>query len=270
MIRERKTPLPVQDCCRLLGVSRASYYRTVPERATEDEALIRLAGEHPRYGYRRLAVLAGTSKKVMRTRMSRLGLMVARKKRRKCTTFPVPVDAPNLCKKPKGPGELLVSDFTYIPLTQGFAYFAITMDVFTRRVRGWSVSRSMKSDLAEVALEMAITSGPLMSGWIHHSDRGVQYASGAFRDKVLAAGGQSSFSSPASPAENAFAESFFARFKDEVVRLREPGNFSQTEREVMDFVEHYNSTRQHSSLGGLPPMTFERRFADATLKLCVS
>ncbi len=270
MIRERKTQLPVQDCCRLLGVARASYYRTVPEKPTEDEALVRLAGEHPRYGYRRLAVLAGTSKKVMRTRMSRLGLMVARKKRRKRTTFPVPVDAPNLCKTPERPGELMVSDFTYIPLTRGFAYFAITMDVFTRRVRGWSVSRSMKSNLTEVALEMAITSGPLRPGWIHHSDRGVQYASGAFRGIVLAAGGTSSFSSPASPAENAFAESFFSRFKDEVIRLREPGSFSQTQREVEDFVNHYNATRQHSSLGDIPPLTFERNIAENALKLCVS
>src|SRR5215204_4381565 len=158
MIRSRRTPLPVQDCCRLLGVSRASVYRTIPQRRSDDEQIVCLAGAHPRYGYRRLAVLAGISKKAMRGRMSRLGLMVARKKPRKRTTFPVPVQAPNLCQPVRGPGQLLVSDFTYIALTRGFAYFAVTLDVFSRRVRGWSISRSMKSDFAIDALDEAMDS----------------------------------------------------------------------------------------------------------------
>ncbi len=270
MIQVRRTPLPVQDCCRLLCVSRSSVYRNVVEKDSNDEALIELAGAHPRFGYRRLAVLAGISKKSMRRKMSRLGLMVARRKPRKRTTFPVPIQAPNLCRPVCRPGELLVSDFTYIPLTRGFAYFAVTLDVFSRRVRGWSFSSSMKSDFAVRALEMAIDSGPLRASWIHHSDRGSQYASAAFRDKVVASSGVSSFSSPASPAENAFAESFFSRFKDEVVSLREARTYAETEREVRRFVQEYNEVRQHSSLGDLSPMTFEKRHAETALKLCVS
>ena len=270
MIRSRQTPLPVQDCCRLLGVSRASVYRPVQERRSDDEALVRLAGAHPRYGYRRLAVLAGIGKKAMRGRMSRLRLMVARKKPRKRTTFPVPVEAPNLCRPVSAPGELLVSDFTYIPLTSGFAYFAVTLDVFTRRVRGWSISRSMKSDFTITALEMALDSGDLKPNWIHHSDRGSQYATARFREKVLAREGVSSFSSPASPGENAYAESFFARFKDEVVSLREARSYSETAIEVRTYVEDYNQTRQHSSLGDISPETFEKQFAESALKLCVS
>ncbi|MBZ0212283.1 MAG: IS3 family transposase [Nitrospirae bacterium] len=271
MIRARKTPLPVADCCRLLGVSRASFYRPAAVRTRpDDEETVRLAGEHPRYGYRRLAVLAGIGKKAMRNRTKRLGLTVPRRKPRKRTTFPVPVDAPNLCRPARAPGELLVSDFTYIPLDRGFAYFAVTLDVFSRRLRGWSVSRSMKSGLAEAALEMALASGPLRPNWIHHSDRGVQYACGSFRALVLKAGGLSSFSSPASPGQNAFAESFFSRFKDEVVNLREPAGYAETEREIRAFVEDYNLTRKHSSLGDVSPTTFEERIAEHALELCVS
>ncbi len=202
--------------------------------------------------------------------MSRLGLMVARKRPRKRTTFPVPVEAPNLCKPVWSPGELLVSDFTYIPLTSGFAYFAITLDVFTRRVRGWSISRSMKSDFVLDALTMALESGELKPNWIHHSDRGSQYACERFREKVLQSAGTSSFSSPASPAENAYAESFFSRFKDEIVSLREARSYAETALEVRTYVEDYNLTRQHSSLGDISPATFEKLFAEKALKLCVS
>lgn len=270
MIRSRRTPLPVQDCCRLLGVSRASVYRDPAPRPTGDEEIVRLAGSHPRFGYRRLAVLAGIGKKAMRNRMSRLDLMVARKKRRVQTTFPVPLSAPNLCRPVSGPGQLLVSDFTYIPLTKGFAYFAVTLDVFSRRICGTCVSLRMTQDFVCEALRQAIASTPLEPGWIHHSDRGAQYAGADFRQIVKEAGGASSFSSPASPSENAFAESFFARFKDEVVHLREPGNFAETKLEIEHHVQEYNLHRQHSSLGDISPVHYERQFAENALSKCVS
>jgi len=270
VILSRRSKLPVLACCRLLGISRASLYRKRVEKVLDEEALVRLAGAHPRFGYRRLAVLLGVSKKSMRNRMSRLGLMLARRKTRKRTTFPVPVEAPNLCKPATGPGELLVSDFTFIELTQGFAYFAITLDVFTRKVLGWSISRSMKSDFTVEALEMALSYGCLAPNWIHHSDRGSQYASRPFRDKVRALGGTSSFSKPASPAENAFAESFFSRFKDEVISVRECRSYAETVTEVRKHVAEYNEIRQHSSLGDISPSTFEKRHAENALKLCVS
>jgi putative transposase len=249
MIRSRKAQLPVQDCCRLLGVSRASVYRRPPLKPTNDEEIVRLAGLHPRYGYRRLAVLAGINKKAMRTRMSRLGLMVARKKHRTRTTFPVPVDAPNLCGPVTGPAQLLVSDFTYIPLPRGFAYFAVTLDVFSRRVCGWSVSQGMTSDFVVGALQMTIASTKLGPHWIQHSDRGAQYASEDCQKTIRDAGGTASFSSPASPGENSCAESFFARFKDQVIHLREPRSFHETQFEIQTHVEDYNLRRPHSSLG---------------------
>lgn len=189
VIRSRSVPLPVLDCCRLLDVSRAGIYRLFRERSTqEDAALEALAGAHPRFGYRRLAALAGKTQKTTRLAMGRLGLMAKRKARRVRTT--VPVQAPNLCRKPSAPGELLVSDFTYIAMSRGFAYLAITLDVFTRTVRGWSLQRSMKGSLTLDALAQAMACGSLPQGWVHHSDRASQYASLAFRTLVLSQGGR--------------------------------------------------------------------------------
>ncbi len=113
----------------------------------------------------------------------------------------------------------------------------------------------MHAQMPLEALRMAIRSRKLEAGWIHHSDRGCQYASTAFRDLVTQSGGRSSFSSPASPSENAFAESFFARFKDEVVRIDEFESLEQIEKSVCEYVDFYNKSRPHSSLGYHSPIT---------------
>lgn len=267
MIRTRTSRLPVLDCCRLLGVSRATVYRTPRVRAVASTAeLERVAELHPRFGYRRLAVVLGTSSKPVRTQMQRLGIMARRRHRRVRTTFPVPIEAPNLCRPARVAGELLVSDFTYIPLQRGFAYFAVTLDAFTRRVRGYHLSAKMDAQMPLLALEMALESGPLVPGWIHHSDRGCQYASSAFRRKVTEFGGTPSFSNPASPQENAFAESFFARFKDEAIRTEEIQTLCQAQIAVDAYVEFYNRKRPHSSLGYQSPLTFESKLNEGAFQ----
>jgi transposase InsO family protein len=197
----------------------------------------------------------------MRAQLARHGLGVARKPRRKRTTFPVPVDAPNLRFAPGACGELLVSDFTYVPLRRGFGYFAVTIDVFSRRVRGWSFSRSMAAGLVLDALAQALACGELGPGWVHHSDRGAQYAGRAFRELVERHRGTVSFSAAASPQDNAYAESFFARFKDEAVRTCDEMDFDQARELARDFVEHYNLRRPHSSLGYRSPVEFEEACA---------
>lgn len=271
MIASRDTQLPVQDCCRLLGIGRATFYRSPkPRDRSLDVLLEELAGKHPRYGYRRLAPKAGLTESAARIRLKRLGLMVKRKTKSIRTTHPVPVDAKNLCRVVSGPGELLVSDFTYIALPKGFAYLAVTLDVFSRRVRGWSMSQSMSTDFTAKALQLALTSGPLQPGWIHHSDRGSQYASKEFRTLVLASGGTSSFSSPASPQDNAFAESFFARFKDEEVRTQNYQSFEEAKLSTERFIQDYNNQRSHSSLGKLSPLQYERLHSEKPQTLCVS
>jgi putative transposase len=198
--------------------------------------------------------------------MARLNLSAKRSIRRVRTTFPVPVDAANLCRPASQVGELLVSDFTYIPMARGFAYFAVTLDVRTRRARGYAVSATMNAELTLAVLKMAIKSGPLQTNWIHHSDRGCQYASTVFRGYVADSGGLSSFSSPASPGENAFAESFFARFKDEVVRTMEFCTLPDVQQAVAQYIEFYNERRPHSSLGNISPIHFERNITEGTFQ----
>ena len=271
MILSRRSPLPAIDCCRLLGLSRASLYREPTAKVVEGASeIVALAGAHPRFGYRRLALLANVSEKRMRTRVANLGLGVKRKIRRKRTTFPVPMDAMNLCAPPHGCGELLVSDFTYIPLQRGFAYFAITLDAFSRRIRGWSFAKTMDNRFVVEAMNQAAASGELAKGWVHHSDRGCQYASAEFRGLVHELQGAISFSKPATPADNAFAESFFARFKDEVVRTSDDLDYEQAKALTAAYVEFYNHKRPHSSLGNRSPVTFEAAHAGRDLELCVS
>lgn len=198
--------------------------------------------------------------KTVRLRLERLKLMRRRKAKKVQTTHPVPVDAQNLCKKPNAPGQLLVSDFTYIALPKGFAYLAVTVDVFSRRVKGYALSSRMKTDLVTKALEMAAQSGRLEPGWIHHSDRGCQYASTEFRNLVQRLGGVSSFSKPASPQDNAYAESFFARFKDEEVKANDYQSFNEVQIAVQNYIQDYNAVRKHSSIGKTSPCQYEEDF----------
>jgi putative transposase len=253
MIRTRKALLPVSRACQLLEVPRASYYRDpVEKKNSHDEELEVLSGKYPRFGYRRLAVMSGQSPKRVRRKMEQMGLMAKMPKKKVRTTYSVPVDEQNLCPVHLAPGQLLVSDFTYIALERGTAFFAVTLDAFSRRICGYSISKRM-----DTALVLAALPGSASSGFIHHSDRGVQYASSEFRSRIQELGGRSSFSRKAKPGDNAKCESFFARFKDETIRTDEPQSFESLSRKIHDFVLFYNQTRPHSSLGNLSPCQFE-------------
>jgi putative transposase len=257
VIRTRKANLPVSRCCHLLCVPRASFYRDPLEKKdVYDEELEALSGKHPRFGYRRLAAMSGQSPKRVRRKMEQMGLMARMPKKKVRTTYSVPVDEQNLCPLPVTLGELLVSDFTYIALARGTAFFAVTLDAFSRRICGYSISQRMDTALVLSALP---ESAP--SGFIHHSDRGVQYASSEFRSRIQELGGRSSYSRKAKPGDNAKCESFFARFKDETIRTDEPGSFESLKKQIDDFVLFYNETRPHSSLGNLSPRQFEEQHA---------
>jgi putative transposase len=264
MIRQKKVSLPVSRACQLLEVPRASFYRNPVEKGyVSDEILEALSGKYPRFGYRRLAAMSGQSPKAVRRKMEQMGLMARMPKKKVRTTYSVPVSEQNLCEVPLAPGQLLVSDFTYIALERGTAFFAVTLDAFSRRICGYSVSRRM-----DTALVLGALPGSASSGFIHHSDRGVQYASHEFRSRVLEIGGRSSFSRKAKPGDNAKCESFFARFKDEVVRTDEPLDFESLKEKIDDFVLFYNQQRPHSSLGNLSPCQYEEQ--QALKQMCVS
>jgi putative transposase len=157
--------------------------------------------------------------------------------------------------------EAWVADLTYIRLPTGFVYLAAILDAYSRRCIGWALSRWIDTDLTLAALAMALTRRQPPVGLIHHSDRGVQYASGDYVARLEAAGARISMSATGNPYDNAKAESFFKTLKYEEVYLKEYRTFEEALMNLEAFIEDvYNRKRLHSSLGYLPPVEFEAAF----------
>ena len=157
--------------------------------------------------------------------------------------------------------QVWVVDITYIRLPQGFVYLACVLDAFSRRVIGWHLSNDIDTRLALAALEQALQVRQPAPGVIHHSDRGVQYASLAYVSRLQEAGMQVSMSAAGCPYDNAQAESFFKTLKKEEVYLNQYRNLEEAQTNLGRFLEDiYNVKRLHSSLGYLPPTEFEERF----------
>lgn len=161
------------------------------------------------------------------------------------------------------PNELWVSDFTYVATWRGFVYVAFVIDVFSRRIVGWRVSSSMRSDLALDALEQAICErqpGP-DEPLVHHSDRGVQYLSIRYTDRLLEAGIEPSVGSRGDSYDNALAESVIGLFKTEVIHRRGPWRgFDDVEIATLEWVWWFNNQRLLEPLGYVPPAEFEEQF----------
>jgi transposase InsO family protein len=157
-----------------------------------------------------------------------------------------------------------VADLTYIRLRSAFVYLACILDAFSRRCVGWYLSRDMTTHLTLAALRRAIEQRHPQPGLIHHSDRGVQYASADYVEQLEQIGAQISMSSVGNPYENAKAESFFKTLKMEEVYLKEYESFADAEANLEQFIEQvYNTKRLHSSLGYLPPAEFEASYLTA-------
>jgi putative transposase len=172
--------------------------------------------------------------------------------------------APNLLaqvKKSKkcGAGEIIIGDITYIRLRGGrFAYLAVWQDKVTRRIIGWSLAMEMMAELVISALKKAVRKGLVKRGAIVHSDRGSQYASNDFRQLLQAYGFRQSMSGKGNCYDNAQAESFFSRFKAELIEGGVFEDFEQALSEIFSYIEgYYNRVRLHSSLGYLSPIEFE-------------
>lgn len=158
-----------------------------------------------------------------------------------------------------GINQAWAADITYIRLPQEFVYLAVLLDAYSRRVVGWALSRRIDSELALAALERALPEREPAPGWIHHSDRGVQYACGAYVKRLEAVGAQISMSAKGTPRENAQAERFFRTLKEEEVYLQEYASLEEAERAIGHFIEAvYNEKRLHSALGYRPPTEFEQ------------
>ena len=155
-------------------------------------------------------------------------------------------------------------DITYTRLPQGFVYLAAVLDAFSRRCVGWHLAKDIDTRLTLHALERALAARRPAPGLIHHSDRGVQYASGEYTARLSEAGARISMSAAGCPYENAKAESFFKALKREEVYLNRYQNFEEALASLGAFIEDvYNVKRLHSSLGYRPPAEFEAAYAQA-------
>jgi putative transposase len=159
------------------------------------------------------------------------------------------------------PNELWVADFTYVATWAGFVYVAFVIDVFSRAIVGWRASRSMRSDLPLDALEQALHARPVTSRLVHHSDRGTQYLSIRYTERLAAAGVESSVGSRGDSYDNAMAESIIGLFKSEVIHRRGPWrNLDQVEYAVLEWVDWFNNRRLLEPLDYVPPIEYETAF----------
>ena len=269
----------VRHLCELAGVSRASYYRRFEARAPR-EADVELTSHiqllslrHKFYGYRRItAVLRRSGMIINAKRVQRLmrddNLIAMRRK-----PFAPPTSdsrhgfliVPNLLRGlvPSGPDQIWVADITYIRLREAFAYLAVILDGFSRKVVGWALAPHLDASLALQALDHALADRkPRPASLIHHSDRGVQYASTDYRQRLADNDIAVSMSRPGNPYDNAKAESFMKTLKNEEVDGRRFKDINDARRSLAVFIDTvYNTERLHSALGYCPPLEFETKFA---------
>lgn len=172
----------------------------------------------------------------------------------------------------RGINQLWVADLTYVRLRHEFIYAAVVLDAYSRRVIGWSLGRNLDTVLALEALRQALSSRTIRPGLIHHSDRGVQYASEAYTGLLKERGIQISMSRRACPYDNAQAESFIKTLKYEEVYVNEYESLKEARASIGDFLDRvYNHERLHSALGYCPPAEFEQRLSTKpTLAMCLT
>jgi len=267
--------LTIARMVELGGLSRASFYRydegdaVKPDRDIDlRDAVQRIALEWPIYGRPRItAELRRQGWIVNPKRVYRLlkedNLLCIRKRK-----FLVTTDSnhsrrvyPNLAGQMtlNGINQLWVADLTYIRLETEFVYLAVVIDAFSRRVIGWALDRTMEDQLTLAALRMALELRRPPAGWIHHSDRGSQYASDDYTDLLKAHGCEISMSHKASPWENAGCESWMKTLKYEEVYRQEYRNLAEARVSIAGFIDKvYNQKRLHSALGYRPPVEFEQ------------
>jgi putative transposase len=278
-IESQKDAYPIRVLCRVMQVNRSRYYayrrdETYRESAIKAAAAVRVKecfGSHRRrYGSRRIAAELQIGRFTVRRVMKREGLRAIAPKRFKPQTTDskhgLPVAAnllQNGANAPSVKGAVIVGDITYLRLADGkFCYLATLQDKFTRRIVGWKVAERMTAQFVIDVFNQARRRGLIGKGAIVHTDQGSQYAAVEYRRLLYIGGFRQSMSRKGNCYDNAQAESFFSRFKAELV---ENGIFESVEdarSEVFGYIEgYYNRIRLHSSLGYKSPMQFENELA---------
>ena len=270
VLREEFAGLSVHRMCYLLGVHRSLAYRESGKRVSSVplDVVEQIVTKYLGYGYRRVhRELANQgvheTQYSVRAFLRDQGLL-ARRPHSKGVTRSRVLDyrACNLLKgfNASRPDEVWVVDTTLIKTSSGPVYMANLLDVFTRRVVAFSLSRRNDLALTMECLNKALEARRPGLGWIHHSDQGSTYTAQAYVKRIRDAGGRVSYTKPGSPRENAYAESFFRTLKLEEVDRNQYLNLLEAEAAISAYVVLYNSTRMHSSLGYLSPNEFEDRF----------
>ena len=276
-MHENRTRWPLRTMCRALDVSPSGYHAWRSRepgprfhRRTALRAAIRDVHETSRRTYGSPRVTAAlrhsgticcvnTVAKIMRQE----GLAAKIRPRFKVTTdssHDLPTAPNRLARRfeRERPNEVWVSDITFIATAEGWLYLATEMDLYSRRIVGWALSDRLTAELVGSALRMAMVRRQPPAGLLHHSDRGCQYASGAFRQLLAAHGVICSMSRKGNAYDNAPMESFFGTLKRELVHRTRYATRAQARTEVFEYIEvFYNRRRLHSALGYQSPADFE-------------
>lgn len=268
----------LEPVLRALEVSKSGFYshqrKSQRQRRKEDRelvAMIKPIFEQSRrtYGSPRLCyALRAQGVRCGKNRINRLlrqeGLRPRQKRRfRPCTTrsdhrCPVAQNWLDKMPAPQRPNQVWLADITYIPTAEGWLFLAVEMDACSRKIAGWSTRKDLSSALVLEAWQKATLRYPPAPGLLHHSDRGIQYASSDFQSLLQNSKACASMSRSANPYDNAMVESFFATLKTECFGQQIPSTRAAARLMLFDYIEgFYNTQRMHSSLNNRSPLQFE-------------
>ena len=281
-IEDRRADYSVRIMCDVLEVSPAGYYawRSRPEsqRSSDNRDLLEdiqrvHRDNRGRYGSPRIhEELKAQGRGASRGRIERLmrhpGIraIMARPRRVRTTDsrHDLPI-APNLLERnftATAPNRIWLADITYVETDQGWLYLAAILDLYSRRIVGWAMADHLRADLPLAALRMAISAQRPGAGLIHHSDRGVQYASSEYRNALQSVAFRASMSRKADCYDNAPMESFFHTLKTELVYHTQYATRAEATRDIFAYIEgFYNRTRRHSAVGYISPIEMELKAA---------